>query len=60
MKRVFPVVSAIIIGILLAKSMFNQYNQVALIAFLTEIGNTPEKIADAIKDIKIVKTRFSE
>lgn len=45
---------------LISESMFNQYNQVALIAFLTEIGNTPEKIADAIKDIKIVKTRFSE
>lgn len=45
---------------LISESMFNQYNQVALIAFLTEIGHTPKEIAEAIKNIKIVKTRYSE
>lgn len=45
---------------LVSESMFNQYNEVATIAFLSEMGHSPEEIADALKDIKIVKTRYSE
>lgn len=45
---------------LISESMFNQYNEIATIAFLSEIGHSPEEIADALKGIKIVKTRYSE
>ncbi len=45
---------------LISESMFNQYNQAALIAYLTELGHDEKEIAEAIKDIKIVKTRYSE
>ena len=45
---------------LISESMFNQYNEIATIAFLSEIGHSPEEIADAFKGIKIVKTRYSE
>lgn len=45
---------------LISESMFNQYNEVAVIAYLTEMGHSCEEIADALKDIKIVKTRYSE
>lgn len=45
---------------LISESMFNQYNEVAVIAFLTEIGHSVKEIADVLKNIKIVKTRYSE
>lgn len=45
---------------LISESMFNQYNEIAVIALLNQIGHNKEEIANALKDIKIAKTRYSE
>lgn len=45
---------------LISESMFNQYNEVALIALLKELGHSNEEVADAVKDLKIVKSRYQE
>ena len=45
---------------LISESMFNQYNEIAVISFLSEIGINKEDIFKALQKIKIVKTRYSE
>lgn len=45
---------------LLNDSVFNIYNVVAVIALFREIGYSFEKIAELLKQIEIVKSRFSE
>lgn len=45
---------------MISDTLFNQYNQVALIAFLTEIGIKPEAMNEAFKKMHIVNSRHSE
>ncbi len=40
-------------------SIFNIYNEVAVIALMTEFGLSPEQIAQPISDINVVSTRHS-
>ena len=45
---------------LISNSIFNIYNEVAVIAVLTEIGLTYEQIQSALEKEKIVESRYSE
>lgn len=44
---------------LVSNSIFNIYNQVTVIAVLTELGLTPDKIRAGFKKLSIVETRYS-
>lgn len=44
---------------LITNSVFNIYNQVTVVAVLSELGLTPEQIREGFKKLSIVETRYS-